>query len=506
MNQKVYSASAIRCSSWQFLSGKAASAVLTFVILLWLVRLLPLSEYGAYAVLIAGTELGFALAGIGLPWLSARYIPDYRLHAAGPILCRFCWQLLLWHALALMVLAGIIACLMDDYLYWAGLSDYDAAAYVALVLLVVEGQGRFVQEGLMAPLMLQGQVRMSLILRQFSFLTAIGALFLADCVNLYWVLVAELLASFVCWVLSSIALAGHLRVLWLQQGESNWLEPQLAEKWRIALRMHGAHLIALSYGLQVFVNIIQRNLGAEAAALFGFLRVIHGQVSRYLPASLLFNIIRPKLIASYFQGGMSALARQVNIAGKLSLFILLAIIVFAALGSDDLVLLLSGNKFDGAGGYFVGILLVLVPFSQRQLLETVAVASARSGLCTLASAIGLLALPIMLFLFDLGWGLWAPLVAMLLGQILFNVTVLLGLERIGYRTDWSGAFKLAVSAILSWLIATGVHSIGPNVIWLVLGYLVSVVAFIAAAWGLQVFTLQERQFLDRVLGRQFFSS
>lgn len=505
MSAQVYSAAAVKRAAWQFLTGKALSAALTFVILLWLVRLLPLADYGAYVVLIAGTELGFALAGLGLPWLAARYVPDYRLHAGGRALARLCGRLVLWQSLALAGLAFVVVLLLETYLAWAGMSVQRGAAGIALALLVAEGLARFLREGLMAPLMLQGQARASMVGRQALFLAAIALLSHAGSGQLQWVLLAELGASLSGLTVAAFALVRHLRALHGQPAEPGWQPPGLAQQWRVALRMHAAHVVTLAYGPQVFLNLVQRALGADAAALFGFVRTLSDQVARYLPALLFLTVLRPKLMASHLQGGMAALTPQVNLVGKLSLFVLLPIIVVVGLAGDTLLALLSGGKFPQGGVYLVGLLLSLVPFSQRQLIETAAVASGWADLCTLGALAGLLALPLALGLLGMGLGLWAPVLAMLLGQIAFNATVLSGLARTGYRPDWPGAMKLAASAALAWLMAEAVLWLGHGRFFLLAAVLVAGLVFLALAWRFQVFDLAERQRLDHLLGRKLLS-
>lgn len=505
MNTEVYSVPALKRAVWQFLTGKALSAALTFIILLWLVRLLPLAEYGAYVVLIAGTELGFALAGLGLPWLAARYLPDYRLHADGKTLSNFCGRLILWQMLAFVVLAIGIAGLMGAYLNWAGLSAHRTAAWFALALLVVEGMARFLREGLMVQLMLHRELRLSMVLRQLAFLSAIAALAFSGQPELTWIVVAEAGAAILGLVVAGIAMTRHLREHREKDAEPGWQEPGLGEQWLVALRMHAALLVTFTYGPQVFLNLVQRALGAEAAALFGFIRVLSEQVARYLPALLLFAVLRPKLMASHLHGGMTAISWQVNLVGKLSLFVLLPIIVLVALVGDTLVAMLSGGKFTEGGAYLLGLLLALVPLSQRQLIETVAVADGRAGLCTLGAFVGLLALPLMLVLLDMGFGLWAPVLAILFGQFSFNITVLTGLYRYGYQADWQGAAKLGASAFLAWLVAKWVLMIGSNVVLLVAACLLGAVIFLTLAWRLQAFSVLERQRLDGLLGRRLLA-
>lgn len=505
MSREVYSGQAVKRAAWQFLSGKAVSGLLTFVILLWLVRLLPVPEYGAYVVLVAGTELGFALAALGLPWLAARYVPDYRLHADGSSLVRLCRRLVLWQMLALASLAIVVALVLDAYLGWAGLSDYRQAAWLALALLVAEGLGRFLREGLMGPLMLQGEARTSLVLRQFVFLAAIAVLSFAEQAKVAWVMAAEAGAAALGWLVAAGLLARHLRALRAKPAEAGWRAPPLSGQWLVALRMYGAHIVTLAYGPQVLINLVQRSLGGEAAALFGFLRTLYEQIARYLPATLLFAVLRPKLMASHLQGGISLVGRQANLAGKLSLFVLLPLVVVAALGGDAFVALLSGGKFASGGAYLFGLLLALVPFSQRQLIETVAVAAGRAGLCVTGSVMGLLSLPFMWLLLDLGLGLWAPVLAILAGQAIFNAVVLAGLARIGYRADWLGVVKLVASASVAWLAAEVALRMETGVAAPVIAGIFGGLIFLILAWRLGAFTSDERQRLGGLFGQRLLT-
>ena len=81
-----YSAAALKRSAVHALAGKGISALLTFSILLLVVRLLPVAQYGAYVSLVAALEAALAVSSIGLPWMTARYLPEYSLHADGAVL------------------------------------------------------------------------------------------------------------------------------------------------------------------------------------------------------------------------------------------------------------------------------------------------------------------------------------------------------------------------------------------------------------------------------------
>ena len=511
MSKAPYSGAALRRGTWQFLTGKAASALLTFSILLWLVRLLPVAEYGAYVILVAGMELGFALAGLGLPWLAARYLPEYRLHASGAVLTGLCQRLLAWQVLALLAFVALLAALLDIYLTWAELDRFHTPAQIYLVVLLIDGLGRFLREALMGPLMLQGEMRSSMVLRQLSFLILIAILSYTSHGVLLWVAWAELTSSILGMVVALILLWRHLLNLRDQTGQPGWSPPALVAQWHVAGRMYAAHLLTLTYSPQVFISLIQRTLGIEAAAMFGFLRTLHEQIARYLPATLLFSLIRSKLVASYVSGGgMAELSCNANLAGKLSLFALMPLLALAALAGDPLVTWLSSNKFADSGWLLLGFMLVLVPYSQRQLIEAVAVTSGHANLCTWAAASGLVMLPLMWAMLQFNLGLWAAIIAIGLGHFLFNTVVVMGLSKwAGYQADWVGFVKLVVSALAAYGISILLHLENSETWaspWLpvVLQCALAVLVYLVLAWWVKPFTADERDRINALVKRRVF--
>jgi O-antigen/teichoic acid export membrane protein len=488
------------------LSGKVVSALLTFTILLWLVRLMPVAEYGAYIILVAGMELGFGLSGFGLTWLAARYLPEYRVHASGADLAEICRQLLVWNALALLIFITLFALLLDSYLDWIGLEFIHISAQIYLAVMLVEGLGRFLRANLMEPLMLHGGARSCMVLRQLCFLILIAILDFTDHGQLFWVACVELISSVLGMVLALIILWRHLQVLRDQSRRPEWLIPELSTQWHMAVSMYSTQLLTLVYSPQVFVNLIQRSLGVEAAALFGFLHTLQDQVARYLPANLLLSIIRPKLVASYIEGGgMAELSRNANFAGKLSLFILMPVIALTALFGDSVVAWLSGSKFMDSGWLLFGLMLVLVPLSQRQLTESVAVISGHARLCTWAAAVGLIVFPLMWGMLQMGLGLWAAVIAICLGHLLFNSFVVAMLSiRFGYRSDWVGFLKL----ILSVLTAYGASALlrtedsgawaSPGLL-MTLQCLLVVIIYLAIIWWIKAFVANERNHIFNFL-------
>ena len=505
MSAHPYSAAALRRSAWHFLSGKAVSGLLTFVILLWLVRLLPVAQYGAYVSLIAAAELTFALGFLGLPWAAARFVPEARLHASPAITRALVWQLAGWQATVMGALAVLAGLTFDVLLPRLGLTVPAGAALAWAGLIFAEGTGRFLRDGLLGPLLCQDTVRLSLIVRQVLFILGIACLAASHRVGLPAVLAVELLASLVALLVTISGLVRHLRQLSAPAQGTGWLAPDARALWRVALPMYGGHLLTLAYGPQVFLLLLQRFAGAEAAALFGFLRILYEQAARHLPATLLFSLVRPKLVASYVGGGgMAELSRNANLAGKLSLFVLMPVVAFAFEGGKPLVALLSGGKFPQTGLLFFGFMLALIPFSQRQLLETVAVTAGRAGLCTLGAAMGLLTLPLMLWLLSTGAGPWAGVAALGIGHLLFALTAVLGLKPAGYEADLANLARLALAALAGAIASTLVPHVPNPLVEIVALGLAACLSVFGVAWLLPPLASTEREKLNQLVGRPLF--
>lgn len=463
MSVSPYSGTALKRSARHFLIGKLASALLTLSILLWLVRLLAVAEYGAYVTLVAGAELALAITSLGLPWVGARYLPDYRLHATGMQLAQFVWQLIARISLFAVIGAVLIFAALPWLLAFLDLSQQIDVARLYLLVLVLEGLRRNVQECILEPLLQQGYAQFSQVMRNLGLLVCLAIIASQGEVHLQHVVWAELAGTVLGTASSLRGLSRHLHSQRDLPGQEGWQPPSWAEMWGTARHMYFSYLVTLTYGQQTFVFLTQRFLGVEATALFGFLLNLYGQICRYLPATLLFGLIRPKLMASYVgEGGMAQLTRNANLVGKVSLFVLMPLLVFAWLAGGELLNLLSGGKFTHAGYYLAGLLLVLIPFSQRLILETVAVASGHSHLCFWGSALGVLTLPVAYGLLALGQGLWSPIIAMVLGQMAFNTTLVAAMAfNTTYRPDSLGLFKMLAAALFGFVLG-----IFARMVWL----------------------------------------
>ena len=483
------------------------SALLTFVTLLGLVRFLSVEEYGIYIILIACIEITLAITTLGLPWVAMRYIPEFRLYANKYMLAHFVWQIITRIGLFLVMGVLLLLMLLPWLLSSFELLPYMDVAKLYLLVLTIEGLGRHIRESILGPLMLQGQAQISQVVRNFVLLIAIiGFVAVQGAVNLHHLALAELSASLIGTILALFGLIRYLHAYRNFQERDSWQPPSWSSMWRIARHMYFGNLVTQAYNPQIFVFLIQRYLGLESTALFGFLRSLYGQVANYLPAALLSNLIRPKLVASFVgKGGMAELTCNANLVGKLSIFALMPILAFVCLAGSDLIYLLSGGKFDETNYYLAGLLMTLVPLSQRQILEIVAVTSEKSYLCSLGAALGVLVLPMAYFLLESGHGLWSVIISIVVSQVLFSGTLIAALTHMtAYRFDYAGSFKLILAASIGFLFMQQLAFSMKSWLDLLLMAVLSCGFFLLISFFIKPFYKEEREKLNRLFNCKIF--
>jgi O-antigen/teichoic acid export membrane protein len=501
----MYTAVELKRSTLHFLTGKAVSALLTLIILLLLIRVLTIEEYGVYVLLVAGMELALAIFSFGLPWLSARYLPEYRIHSSSRLLVQLVWKIVA--LFASMLLAGAVLLFLSmQWLLPTELMHYTTTARLFLAVLFLEGLSRRIRESILAPLMQQKLAQLSLAIRNLIFLIIIGVIVLQFETQLYYVIFAEIIASVLGTLLVLYGLIRHLNLYQNISGKNGWQPPHSSEMWRITRNMYFSSLIALTYSPQILILMTQRYLGIEATALLGFLSKLYLQIANYLPATLLFNLIQPKLVASYISSdNMNELMRNANLAGKLSLFVLMPVVIYVWLTGNELLNLISGGKFTLAGSYFTGLILALIPLSQHRILTTVAVAIDKNYIVLWGSLLGVLSLPLAYSLLETDQGLWGPIIAIIVSQVLFNATIISFLIlSTTYRPDTSGFIKLIMATIGGFFLAQlpilQIHG-WPSLFAMAL---LTLGSFLLTAYLVKPFRVEERQRLNNFINKKLF--
>ncbi|MFC1748173.1 hypothetical protein ACFL2V_05140 [Pseudomonadota bacterium] len=465
-----------------------------------------MADYGVYVTLVALMELTLAISSLGFPWLTARYMPDFRLNAGGDRTIHFIWKMFSLHSCAI-IFAVIFLYFFHSYVAdWLNLQNYSSAIAIFLFFILTEGISRkIIVESLLAPLLKQGWGQLCIVFKQLTFLLLL--IFHSSFYNLELIdiIKIELLSSSLCLALAFIGLVLHQKELKSIKESAQWQAPSFSEMWSTARNMYTAHLVTLAYSPQAILLIVQRYLGPESTALLGFLFNLLGQVTRYLPATLLFTLIAPKLVATHINSSdIKPLNENANMAGKLNYFALMPIIAISYTSGDNLVSALSGHQFESTGLFLFFLFLSLIPFSQRKLIEAVAVTLGQSTLCVKAASIGVLILPLTFLLLELQLGLWAPVISLITGHLLFNIILIIGIGKMGYKPDINGPAKIAFSACIAAAITTLLPDIELSWLNISLDVLVISLCFLTLAWLIRPFKEVERNKINRLINRPIF--
>jgi len=374
------------------------------------------------------------------------------------------------------------------------------------LVMVIEQVGRFLRDVVLGSLMLQWQSQLCQILRNFVLLSVFALMATGHLTaSAHGAVAGELIAAL-------SALLPAMGFVWFACRRSGaedlaWKPPQLNQIIKVAWHNHLSTMICLTYSGYFFTLWVAKLAGPEAAALFGFARNLTDQVRRYLPAELFIGVIRPIIIAAYAKGqDFSLLNRQTSLVYKLGLFVLLPLAAFVWMAGSALPIWLGGEKFSSASLYICLMLLVLVPFSHRRVLEVVANIVQQTQLWSRSAVFSLLALPVAIIFSQTPYALPGMIVSMLLAELLANAMLVRGLRRAGfsYSVDRIGIGKMVIIAMLVSLGLASVLDLRPDVMSLILGALVTAALFLAASYIAKPFIDMERNQINQVLPFKFF--
>ncbi len=487
-----YSAARLRRGVAHFLLGKVGSAGLTFAAFVLVARMLAPGAYGHYVTLVAVVELGLYLSSLGLDWVSARYVPEYRTQARASQLVRLVRALCGLQALAL-ALAGLLLLVGAPWLTdQLGITEALPAARLYAVYLLAEGLGRVLRDQMLAQLLLQGRAQAALLLRHLVWVGLLLALWVqGGVVSVADVAAAELAAAATGLVAAAIGLWLALRRAGDEAGATpaaGWQPPARAEMRRLAFNSYLALLVNVPARPQVVMLLVTRFAGAEVAAVYGFARNLADQVLRFLPAELLLGFLRPALVARYVQHGQATeLNRQTNALLLVSLLVLAPVLALALGRGDLLVEVLGGGRFAGSAPVLALMLLAVALFSHRRMLEFVANTVGTPEVVGRASLV-LLAVPLLVVaLLQAGAPVWWVPLGVLGLEGLFGLLAMHLLRRGGvtYRAPLAGTTRtllaMAGAATILYLLPLP----GPAWLALLVAALAAVVITAGLAWLLK---------------------
>lgn len=370
MNKDAYRIQRIQRALVHFIGGRAVQAGARAVLVLVLVRIMSVADYGAYMLIVGTAEMMVQIASFGILPVSQRYLPQ--LLNSLPI--RKLYRFVTFLVVAQMIVLGGSAYLVGKF--WAvlavlfGLStEQVVATNLVAWLFVVIPAFRFSAD-MLEVLLEQGRsqlVRAIMVLGRVVIL----ALFMVttSVVGLRKVLLIDMAVTSVTLLMAWALIQRSLRAL--HSGVESGEMP-VREMARFAWHMTLVGPMSASGSPGAIRLVIGNALGVAETGLFSFLQSLERLISRYLPGTLLQGIIRPVLITrTVGRDSTTILEAGTGMLLKMNLLIVVGGLVFIAICGSRLVEVLSGGKFSGAGLTLFMMYAAMAVSSQRSVIEMV---------------------------------------------------------------------------------------------------------------------------------------
>ncbi len=491
MKQALYTGKRFRAAVRVFLVGKVAQGIANFALTLWIVRLFAPDDYGAYMAIWGVVELLVPLSSFGLLEAVRRFMPDLASRGSVTGVRVFVKWMTFARFTIIFAWVGGIWATWPWFTAWLGFNPAQSEQANVLPLLLVTVLGfRFTSE-ILETLLEQRWSQLAQALQPLGRLAGMVILVLSDAVSLAHVLWVDIAVSSFCLLLAEFALLRRLHALEL----NGTYRVCAREVMNFAWHMAGTNLLAATASMGVLRLLAVRLLGLEAAGLFAFLQQLNIIASRYMPAQLLVNIIRPMLISRRAAGDMGAVKGGVSLMMKSNLLIVLVLLVVFGVAGDNIIALASGGRFPDAGLTMLLFFIALGATSQGQLITMTMQIFDQTRQLRAQSLLYLL-VPLAAW-FAGEWGLSAMVAGIALSHWLRNLYTFWWIERhgAGRLLDMVGSVRGMVAAglvlLFGWLLLPLVGS------WVALA--LTLVCLALGWWFAKPLSRDDEAFLAQIL-------
>jgi O-antigen/teichoic acid export membrane protein len=452
----------MRASLYFFAIGKVFSGLIGVAWLLTLVRVLEVSSYGGYVVLIALLEIVLLVSNAGVYPFAQRYITEARLPHNLALLPGLVWRSLAYRVATLMLAYAILTAFGQPIAKLVGQPLLAPVLAVYSLVIVFEGAARYL-ELVFESLLEQGRAQVCALMRNGARLAVVLLLWTGrDALGLAEVVRVEAFTSGLGLLFAVGVMAQGLR------NHQRLAAPQtrLAESFSLhrllpfALPLFVAQCLTQLYSPDAIKLIVSRVLGVAEAAAFGFAHALSYVLLRYLPATLLIGLIRPMLVARRALGGSDQQLITVgNLILKVNLFLLLPLAALFAVAGREFSSLASGGKYAAAGPILFLMTLLLVLNGTHVVLSMLATALEDRRAVLLGTVVSMPGIFVGLWLAPV-LGVTAMVLGLWLSELLWCGFTLWLLKKSGFvfRIDMPAWLKLFVAAAASAAIAAGLST------------------------------------------------
>ena len=359
---------------WHFGLGKVVSAISGFFAMVLVVRLLSITEFAQYSVLISLVEIFTAFSALGLSHALLRYVPELYAKHYKVALREFVLNAFLIRTGALLLIVGICYLWAKPLAASIGIGNFVLGLKLYLYVVLLRTTTHFLSQVLESTLH-QGYTQLAFTLS--AVMRLVGMLYLsqtgnAGLIEVIWVEIWSDLLGLV------IILAGLVHVIWrviadteTPLDDKHWLKNNLQQIIHLAKTGYAQHIIGLPFGSNTNRLAGGYLFNNQMMASFGFAQSFYEYIKRYLPAQLLVGLIRPIVVARFSEKkDFSAAAATCQHVVLINMAIISAIFILLAVGGVPILQWISAGKYGvDALWVLVTLMLVLVLETHRLILE-----------------------------------------------------------------------------------------------------------------------------------------
>ncbi|MEZ5935261.1 MAG: oligosaccharide flippase family protein [Alphaproteobacteria bacterium] len=509
-DQEYYSLKRLRSSTMIFAIGKVLNAGLSFAILVLIASNLSKSDFAIYAWLVAFTEFTVNISRFGINHLVLRYAPELRARHHLRALARL---------LVLSTLSRVVIMLLFGLVYYEcshlllsslGKEEWLPAFDLYIAVIIPFGLMVFLRDTVFQSLLEQGLSQSNTTIRHVLFLGGLAALLLLTTeFTVMEVIYVEIVATMAATLAALIKGWLILRALPHGQIASSGEVPDLWTMVTFAANNYASELLRMLGSNHALMTVAPQMLTVAALAPFGFCVTLFGQVYRFLPAQLFSGLYRPKLIAEYTKSrNFRTLNRQITMILKISNYALASGFALFVVYGDEIINLMSGGKYGDEYLLMLGFFVLMFVDNHRLVLSDLCATIEKADLLRNVSFANVLIIPIAVLFVALGLSYYGLIAAIIIGEGIFVSAIIYYLWRHGFalHLDVMGQLRIiaaaAVAIALGFLFKASVPADG--LLWMIVGFAVIGLAFLAAARLLRPLNDAERDAIERLAGRKVY--
>lgn len=465
-----------------------------------LVRLLSVSDYGAYTVSLGIVFMVKRLSGLGLLQSAQYFVPRVATSVSRSDRFRFILMLVTTRCATLLLSAILLALIWKYIAPLLKFSPEQVKASITIAFLVIFHNTLGYLDEILQALMEQRRAWFATALYPVLRLGTLGTLYLLGTrdYSLGLVLRIDTGASAVCSLLAVFMLFSCLRTF----PEASEQPPPFREVVRHALHMTGTILQSIVLGRGAIRMIVAHFLGLNAAGLFSFIQQIATLVFQYVPATLLLRLIRPMLISRFKGENRFSLLRScTNILWKSNLVILGGAFVVLAIAGNAFLDITSGGKFTTGSDSLLMMFLVLASQAQRTLMVMVMqITSQTKELFRTTSIMPLGLLPLCALAPQ---GLFVVISCLWIISAAWNVTAMWTVRKhyTDFKLDWNSAFQIGIAAVIGLSVGLPLVELLGTTIWnLVLAGTAASIIYVLIVALMRPLRADEFDILRRAIG------